>query len=71
MAALGIAIGAHRLRGPTLIGTGNVPAEEVALAVIAAAWGWRVAHRRKRACFLPAEPGNTGRPLMPPTARSQ
>jgi hypothetical protein len=69
LAALGIAIGAHWLRGPTLIGTGSVPAEEVALALIAAAWGWRVARRRKRAWFLPAEPAKPG-PVPPgPAAR--
>ena len=56
MAALGIAVAAGWLRGPTLIGAGSVPAEEVALAVLAAAWGWRVAERRRRAWFLPAEP---------------
>jgi hypothetical protein len=69
LAALGIAIGAHWLRGPTLIGTGSVPAEEVALALIAAAWGWRVARRRKRAWFLPAEPAKPA-PVPPgPAAR--
>ena len=55
MAALGVAMATHWLRGPTLIGPGSVPAEEVALAVVAAAWGWRVAERRRRAWFLPAE----------------
>jgi hypothetical protein len=71
IAALGIAISAHWLRGPTLIGRGNVPAEEVALALVAAGWGWRVAQRRKRALFLPAESANPGRPPVPPTPRSQ
>jgi hypothetical protein len=56
MAALGIAVAGNWLRGPTLIGAGSVPAEEVALAVLAAAWGWRVAERRRRAWFLPAGP---------------
>ncbi|MGH3199751.1 MAG: hypothetical protein ACRDNT_28395, partial [Streptosporangiaceae bacterium] len=56
MAALGIAVAGNWLRGPTLIGSGSVPAEEVALAVVAAAWGWRVAERRRRAWFLPAGP---------------
>jgi hypothetical protein len=60
MAALGIAIGADWLRGPTLIGTGSVPAEEVALALVAAAWSWRVAQRRKRAWFIPAEQASKG-----------
>src|SRR5690349_6506849 len=55
MAALGIAAAAHWLRGPTLLGRGSVPAEEVLLAVAAALWGWRVAERRRRAWFLPAE----------------
>lgn len=57
MAALGIAAAAHWLRGPTLLGRGSVPAEEVLLAVVAAVWGWRVAERRRRSWFLPAEPG--------------
>jgi hypothetical protein len=57
MAGLGIAMAAHWLRGPTLIGWGSVPAEEVVLSVVAAAWGWRVAERRRRSWFLPAEPG--------------
>src|SRR6266567_7778169 len=29
--------------GPTLIGRGSVPAEEIVLAICASAWGWRVA----------------------------
>jgi hypothetical protein len=58
MAALGAAVAAHWLRGPTLIGSGHVPAEEVVLTVVAAAWGWRVAGRRRRAWFLPAEPAH-------------
>src|SRR6266487_3056945 len=66
MAALGIAVAAGWLRGPTLIGAGSVPVEEVALAVVAAAWGWRVAERRRRARFLPAEPSRPdGRPASP------
>jgi hypothetical protein len=56
VAALGIAAAEHWLRGPTLLGRGSVPAEEVLLAVVAALWGWRVAERRRRAWFLPAEP---------------
>jgi hypothetical protein len=71
MAALGIAIGAHWLRGPTLIGTGSVPAEEVALALLAAAWAWRVAQRRKRAWFLPAEPASNVRSPVPPASWGQ
>ena len=66
MAALGIALAAHWLRGPTLLGRGSVPAEEVLLAVVAAAWGWRVAGRRRRAWFLPAE----HRPQGPADGRS-
>jgi hypothetical protein len=54
---LGIAIAERWLRGPTLIGSGGVPAEEIVLAICASAWGWRVAARRRRAWFLPAEPG--------------
>ncbi len=65
-AALGVAMAADWLRGPTLIGAGNVPAEEVVLAVIAAAWGWRVAARRKRAWFLPAEPAGRAVPPAEP-----
>lgn len=57
MAGLGIAMAAHWLRGPTLVGRGSVPTEEVVLSVVAAAWGWRVAERRRRSWFLPAEPG--------------
>jgi hypothetical protein len=57
MVGLGIAMAAHVLRGPTLIGRGSVPVEEVVLSVVAAAWGWRVAERRRRSWFLPAEPG--------------
>lgn len=38
MAGLGIAVAAHWLRGPALIGRGSVPAEEVVLSVVAAAW---------------------------------
>ena len=56
MAALAVAVAEGWLRGPTLIGRGSVPAEEVVLAIIAALWGWRVAARRRRAWFLPAEP---------------
>lgn len=56
-AAFAVVAAAHWLRGPTLIGRGSVPAEELILALIAGAWGWRVAARRKRAWFLPAEPG--------------
>jgi hypothetical protein len=66
VAALGVATAADWLRGPTLIGTGSVPAEEVVLAVIAAAWGWRVAARRKRAWFLPAEPADRAVPPAEP-----
>ena len=57
MTALGVAVAEHWLRGPTLIGRGNVPTEEILLAVCAGAWGWRVAERRRRSWFLPAEPG--------------
>ena len=71
MAALGVAIGAHWLRGPTLIGTGSVPAEEVALALAAAAWGWRVAQRRKRAWYLPAEPACSDHSPAPAAPRSR
>jgi hypothetical protein len=53
MAALSIAAAVHWLRGPTLLGGGSVPGEEVVLAVAAALWGWRVAERRRRAWFLP------------------
>jgi hypothetical protein len=60
MAALGTAAAAHWLRGPTLLGRGSVPVEEVLLAVAAALWGWRVAERRRRAWFLPAEPSQRG-----------
>ena|SRR5215472_2170852 len=56
MAALAVAVAEDWLRGPTLVGRGSVPAEEVALAIIAALWRWRVAARRRRAWFLPAEP---------------
>ena len=56
MAALGIAVAEHLLRGPTLIGRGSVSAEEVILAVVAGAYGWRVAERRRRPWFMPAEP---------------
>jgi len=66
MAALGIAVAAHWLRGPTLLGRGSVPAEEVVLAVAAAVWGWRVAERRRRAWFLPAEPSQQGGTLSSP-----
>jgi hypothetical protein len=65
MAALGVGAAAGWLRGPTLIGAGNVPAEEVILAVLAAAWGWRVAERRRRAWFLPPEPSPPGAPPSP------
>ena len=53
MAALGMAVAAHWLRGPTLIGSGGVPAEEALLAAAAAAWGWRVAARARRTRLLP------------------
>ena len=66
MAELGIAVAAHWLRGPALIWRGSVPAEEVALAVAAAGWGWRVAERRCRAWFLPAEPSRGDGPSVPP-----
>jgi len=67
MAALAVAVAGNWLRGPTLIGRGSVPAEEVTLAVAAAAWGLRVAGRRRRAWFLPAEPsGEDGAPGPPP-----
>ena len=65
MAALGIALPAHWLRGPTLLGRGSVPAEEVVLAVAAAVWGWRVAERRRRAWFLPEAPQRNGSPSSP------
>ena len=71
MAALGAAMAAHWLRGPTLAGRGSVPAEEVLLAVVAAAWGWRVAGRRRRAWFLPGEPGHADGPPAPPGRPSQ
>lgn len=58
MAGLGIAMAAHWLRGPALTGRGSVPAEEVVLSVVAAAWGWRVAERRRGSWLLPAEPGD-------------
>ena len=38
-AALGLTIAAHWLRGPTLLGRGSVPAEEVVLAVVVALLG--------------------------------
>jgi len=66
MAVVGVALAAHWLRGPTLIGVGGVPAEEFVLAVVAAAWGWRVAERRRRAWFLPAEPSRDDRAQVPP-----
>jgi len=66
MAALGIAVAAHWLRGPTLLGRGSVPAEEVLLAVLAAGWGWRIAERRRRAWFLPAEPSHRSGPPSSP-----
>ncbi len=66
MAAVGIAAAAHWLRGPTLIGVGGVPAEEVVLAMVAAACGWRVAERRRRAWFLPAEPSRDDPAQVPP-----
>jgi hypothetical protein len=66
IAALGIAVAGNWLRGPTLIGAGSVLAEEVALAVVAAAWGWRVAERRRRAWFLPAEPSRPDGLPAPP-----
>jgi len=56
MAALGVAIAAGWLHGPTIVGAGSVPVEEVVLTAAAAVWGWRVAARRRRAWFLPAEP---------------
>jgi hypothetical protein len=49
------AVAAHLLQGPTLLGQGNVPAEEMILTACAGAWGWRVAARRRPAWFLPAE----------------
>jgi len=66
MTSVGIATAAHWLRGPTLIDAGGVPAEEAVLAVVAAAWGWRVAERRRRAWFLPAEPSPDDRAQVPP-----
>jgi hypothetical protein len=71
MAALGVAMAARWLRGPTLAGGGSVPAEEVVLAVAAAAWGWRVAGRRRRAWFLPAEPARRDGPAAPGTEPGQ
>jgi len=71
MAALGIAAAAHWLLGPTLLGRGSVPAEEVLLAVVAALWGWRVAERRRRAWFLPAEPAHQGASPSSPTEPGQ
>ncbi len=56
LAAFGIAAAEHWLRGPTLIGHGSVPAEEAILTILAGLWGWRIAERRRRAWFLPAEP---------------
>jgi hypothetical protein len=66
MAVLAVAAAADWLRGPTLVGRGGVPAEEVVLAVVAAMWGWRVAGRRRRAWFLPSEaPQRDGSPPSP------
>jgi len=56
-AALAVAVAADWLRGPTLIGRGSVPVEETVLTVVAALWGLRVVARRRRAWFLPGEPG--------------
>jgi hypothetical protein len=67
LAALAVAVAAGWLRGPTLIGRGSVPGEEVLLAVAAAAWGWRVATRRRRAWFLPAEPARGTGSVAQPT----
>src|SRR5260370_23740746 len=66
MAALGVAIAAHWLRGPTLIGLGSVPAEEVLLAGGAGAWGWREAPRRRRGPVLPPPPPPKGPAPAPP-----
>jgi hypothetical protein len=71
MAALGVAMAAHWMRRPTLLGRGSVPAEEVVLAVVAAAWGWRVAGRRRRAWFMPAEPAHRDGPDAPPGGPGQ
>ena len=71
MAALGIAVARHWLSGPTLIGSGSVPAEEVALGALAAAWGWRVAERRRRAWFLPTEASQRDGHLASPAGPAQ
>jgi hypothetical protein len=47
------------------------PAEEVVLAVVAAAWGWRAAERRRHTWFLPAEPARGDSPPTSPTNPSQ
>jgi len=65
VAALTGAVVAHLLQGPTFAGWGNVPAEEIILTACAAAWGWRVAARRRRAWFLPAEGGPQPRAVPP------
>src|SRR5260370_42712018 len=57
MAALGVAIAAHWLRGPTLIGLGSVPAEGGLLAGGGARGGGRGAGARG------------GAPVLPPPAR--
>jgi hypothetical protein len=71
-AGLLVAMAAHWLRGPALIGAaGSVPAEEVVLSVVAGAWGWRVAARQKRAWFLPTAPSLGGGPPASPAERGQ
>ena len=71
LAALRNAGTGNWLRGPTPTGSGGVPAEEVALAMLAAAWGWRVAERRRRAWFLPAGPSRRDRLPASPTGPAQ
>jgi hypothetical protein len=57
MVAVLAALALDWLRGPTLLGRGNVPLEELVLCGLAAGWGWRIAASRRRLWFLPAEPG--------------
>ena len=71
VAALGIAAAARWLRGPTLLGRGSVPAEEALLAVAAGVWGWRVAGRRRRAWFQPAEAPQRGSSPSSPAGPGQ
>ena len=73
-AALGLTIAAHWLRGPTLLGRGSVPAEEVVLAVVAALLGLADG-RAPPAGMVPAcgaspqgRPGRAGGRAQPPEA---